>query len=413
MRKFRLFALAAAVALTLCACGGNADNTADTAAETTTAAVTEKEKIDMTGLSGDELRAALIETSFVSRGNTARLEKKLSAAKNGEEITIVYLGGSITEGLNAGAEKCYAKLSADWLSGYTGGKINYVNSGMSGTPSILGNIRAQRDVIDKGADIVFIEFAVNDGYEDDYRKSYESLVRTILKQENNPAVILLFNVIESGHTCREWQSKIGEHYSLPMISPADSLTAAFEAGAMKWSDYSNDGSHPHEWGHALIADMIANYFEKAEIGGDPEIEINPVPLFGNDYEDMIFMDSKNLPVKSMGSFKAGGTLPQFPDGFVYQKGTGNEPLTFDISASRVFIVYREAKSADWGTAEILSDGEHYTTVNANTEGGWNNPTQSLIFKNMIVKDREVGIKMAEGSEDKNFEILGIAYSTVE
>ena len=61
----------------------------------------------------EEFRAAMIARSVVSTGNTARLDKVFTKAENGEDITIAYVGGSITEGYAAGprSPQCYASLS--------------------------------------------------------------------------------------------------------------------------------------------------------------------------------------------------------------------------------------------------------------------------------------------------------------
>ena len=56
----------------------------------------------------------MIERSYVASGDTTRLRRAIDKAKNGEEVSIVYLGGSITEGSNTSPRTtgCYAYLSA-------------------------------------------------------------------------------------------------------------------------------------------------------------------------------------------------------------------------------------------------------------------------------------------------------------
>ena len=45
---------------------------------------------------------AMVERSLLNIGNPYRLQQKIRAAQNGEDITIAYIGGSITEGLDVG-----------------------------------------------------------------------------------------------------------------------------------------------------------------------------------------------------------------------------------------------------------------------------------------------------------------------
>ena len=52
----------------------------------------------------------MVQRSLLSVGNTQRMHKAIEKAKNGEDVTLVYLGGSITEGSAAQPQKtkCYA-----------------------------------------------------------------------------------------------------------------------------------------------------------------------------------------------------------------------------------------------------------------------------------------------------------------
>jgi hypothetical protein len=47
----------------------------------------------------------MIERSYLAAGNTERLHRAIAKAKNGEDVSIVYLGGSITEGSEASPRK--------------------------------------------------------------------------------------------------------------------------------------------------------------------------------------------------------------------------------------------------------------------------------------------------------------------
>ena len=119
---------------------------ATTAAEETT--VTEETEPDYDNMTPEELRKAVVERSLITVGNTERSAAALKKAEQGENITVAYIGGSITEGLTAGPEDCWAKLSYNRLcERFPSVQINYVNAGMSGTPSTLGIIRTERDVL--------------------------------------------------------------------------------------------------------------------------------------------------------------------------------------------------------------------------------------------------------------------------
>ncbi len=303
--------ISAALCLSFSGCGKGAPSPADIS-DTGTAAAETSETTAAVSLSPEEqIHRDMVERSLVSLGNTYRLDNKIAKAADGGTVTVAYLGGSITEGIGApDKESCYAKLSFDALSEVYGGNFEYVNAGVSGTPSILGNLRVQKDVLDYSPDIVFLEFAVNDGMEQIYKESYESLIRTILKQDNEPAVILLFTVTKTGHTCQPHMSELGEYYQLPMISVPDAIQPEIDAGRMTWEDYSADEAHPNAEGHKLVAEFIANYFFHVTIRdlADPLYQMPVLPKFGNPYESAFLAEAdyddsnENLHISETGSF---------------------------------------------------------------------------------------------------------------
>ena len=58
----------------------------------------------------------MMEASVINAGNTYRLAEVMQRASAGEDITIAYLGGSITDGSLANPKEstCYAYLSQQW-----------------------------------------------------------------------------------------------------------------------------------------------------------------------------------------------------------------------------------------------------------------------------------------------------------
>lgn len=61
-------------------------------------------------------------------------------------------------------------------------------------------MRAQNDILSKEADVIFIEFSVNDHPEEIYKKSFESLIKQCLSQPNDPAVIVLITRAKGGYS---------------------------------------------------------------------------------------------------------------------------------------------------------------------------------------------------------------------
>ena len=408
-KKITALFCAAAMTASMTACEKNENETPTE--ETTTATVVE--------LSPEEqLHYDMVQRSFVSFGNTKRIEEKLAKASSGEETTVAYIGGSITEGVGGTADTCYAKLSYDYIAGNygTGDNVKYVNAGLSGTPSILGNLRVEKDVLVHNPDIVFVEFAVNDGGELIYKESFESLVRTILNSENEPAVILLFTVTENGHTCQEHMKQIGEYYELPMISVPDALQPEFDAGRMTWDDYSDDASHPNTNGHALVAEFITNWFKQlnARDAVESEYKIKPIGKFGNAYENAFLAEidydnsNENLTITETGSFAPDTrSIAGFTKGAWVYSGEGTAPMKMTVKGNSLFLVCRRHKNSTTGSFEVYINGDRAAAIDTNHPDGWGDPWAFQVIKWQSVKDMEIEIVPTAESVGKPIEIYAI------
>lgn len=362
----------------------------------------------------EEFRAAMIERSVVSTGNTARLNRVFDKAERGEDVTIAYIGGSITEGYAAGARspQCYASLSAtQFQEDYcAGGAVTCQNNGLSGTPSVLGNLRVSEEVLPSSPDIVFIEFAVNDGMEMDYKVCYESLVRTCLEAENEPAVILLFTYMETGHTCQEQQQEIGEHYDLGMISVRDAILPEMEAGRMAWDEYGDDDVHPSVEGHALVSEFIREYFKEAKSAKkDKSYELPAETFYPNLYQNASLYDASNLKYRD-GDWVPGTSNQRFRAGFVYQPDGSNEPLSFTVTGKTLFLVYKKVNDPSWGMAGVYVNGHLAGIANGYGVNGWGGPAVDLITTEETAGEMQVEIRMLDDHTDRSFEVFAVGVS---
>ncbi len=377
---------------------------------TTTSSTNSTPSIDNV-TSDEDIRQGMFERSLMDLGNLQRMKKFLEKLENGEEVTIGFIGGSITEGMTAGADLCWAKLTyAAFCKEYPKAKINYVNAGMSGTPSVLGNIRAYRDLLYAKPDLVFVEFAVNDGNDQDCKDSYDSLVRTILEQDNNPAVVLYFTVIKSGHTCEKQMSEVGKAYGLPMISLNNVLSVEFAEGRMTWEDYSDDESHPNIWGHEMTKNLMMYMVQQARAkikeGGIGDIEPLPDKWVYNDrFYGMELVDrtnsSDNFTMLSTGNYRTDKiTSLTFPDGWQYiGKPSAAEDMSFSFNGKTLMLIYKCTKSKNAGAFTVIVDGKETGTYTTFANDGWNNPVAVQVFSGDDT-DHEVTVKVADSEGDK-------------
>lgn len=432
MKKFLSIFTAASMLLAMTACSSPADSSASdsssaadssaSAAQTAESSQPGQQESSEAGESSaaptaeaDDARTdyeKMVDRSLLSVGDMTRISDVFQKAQNGEDITVAYIGGSITEGYNAGTTEFYAKTCTDLLQGYFPDiTVTGVNAGISGTPSLLGNLRLERDVLSADPDIVFVEFAVNDGQEADYKNAYESLVRTLLTQEKDIAVVLLFTVLDSGYTCQEHMSKIGANYDLPMISVHDSVYEEIEAGRMTWQDYSNDQSHPNAYGHKCITDFVDNYYQKvlpvvAENVGEVSKEL-PDPVFSAKYMNMHYMDSATMDGVELDGFEQYDTHGSFHNGWMY-RGTDGGSMKFTVECSVLEMVFKANNSDKYGTADIYVDGEKVKSVVSNMSDGWNNPVTAYLIDNDSSAEHTVEIRM-EGGVTQAFFVMAFGY----
>ncbi len=414
MRK-KIFVMCALLTVTLSACGNPVVDSQNTSDDMLEATVTPTETPTPVPLTEEEqLHLDMLERSVISTGNNARMKKVMEKAKNGEDVTIAYIGGSITEGYNAGTTEIYAKLSSDYFreTYATTGKVNYVNAGLSGTPSLLGLIRSDRDIFEAEPDIVFIEFAVNDAQDNQNKAAFESLLRKALMQEQEPAVVLLFSVTEDGYTCQTNMQLIGMNYELPMISVPNAIHPEFEAGRMTWADWANDGSHPNTNGQKLYSEFIIHYFNKVAAEETSPAYVLREKMLNLDYTTMKMADRDSLKVLELGSFKEESGHGAFSKGWgKTATATENNAFVFEIDCRSLFFVYKQANNATFGTAEVYVDGEKMMTISSNHPDGWNNPVPVRIFRDSECKTRKVEVRMQAGDEEKLFSLLAVGYCT--
>jgi len=382
---------------------------AETSTEYTTAAAPSSD------VSMEELREYMINNSLMTTGDTSRMINVMKKAEAGEEITVGFIGGSITEGISAGDDLCYAKLTYNALCEmFPNTKVNYVNAGLSGTPSVLGVVRAERDLFgDKQPDIIFIEYAVNDGGDQQYKDCYESLVKKCLDKENQPAVALLFTVLKNRYSCQPQMAAVGEHYGLPMISVGNALNPCFDGGLLKWESYSDDESHPNIWGHELVKDFLMNYFNKVKAEADAmdkAPEITPLPsdaVYTTKYSNLTLLERDQMTVTNVEGFKETDKLiASFNNGWMYRAKTGAS-ITFTEEFKTLFLVFNCNNSDSYADAEVYIDGELVNTLPSNKPGGWGNPEADCAWVGDECKEHTVEIKVAATDKGQTYGLCGI------
>lgn len=392
-----------------------------------------------------EVYRSMVEGGVFSTGNNARIKAAIQKARDGKDVSLAYIGGSITEGGGYNPNSaCYAEVSANLFKdkfGVDGGKnVHFINAGMSGTPSDIGVVRYERDVLKRlpqgsdHPDILFVEFAVNDSGCETKGGAYEGLIRRALK--SGSAVVLIFSVFNNLNRVEEMNyRKYGTHYDLPMVSTADAIKDVYkENGFYDW--FYNDTLHPNANGYKLMADCIQELMDRIDKEEAEEDNVKDVDAIqavtSSSYEGIKMIDSATTADSdvAISSIKAGGFssvdtgVPTFqymyngkagakwfPANWMHAKDGSSEPLTIDVNCQTLMLVYKETSEKAYGSADLYVDGVKKKTLKCYNSSGWNNGKVCIAIKEETSATHRIELKMAEGDEAKKFTLYAIGYQT--
>ena len=294
----------------------------------------------------DEIYSAMTETALAKTGNTARLYRALERGKTTGDLTVAFIGGSITAGSVAIHGGGYADIAANWLVRHITEGLKYVNAGIGGTDSSFGMARFERDVLSKDPDIIFIEYAVNDYPGRTWLpETFESMVRTALNAEGNPAVVIVLCRGGEGNIAQ--MTAVAELYGIPVVNESGAIGYGIDKGAFTEEFFRPDGTHPEDWGHQVMSDMIEELFRRTldawdsvEAAEAAIVTDLPEPISSARFENLKLVEAEDLDIVSMGSFSFTGE--KYDYGFARAaKSTpdaGREPIVFTVTAKTVLLV---------------------------------------------------------------------------
>ncbi len=315
----------------------------------------------------------------MSAANDSRLKKLLRRAVQGEELTIGFLGGSITQGsLSTQPGNAYAFRVYQWfVDTFPKSKFHYVNGGIGGTDSLYGVARAVTDVLMYQPDFVVVDFSVNDLEVPFRQETYEGVVRKLLAWPSHPAVVLLNNIYyDTGLTAEDDHVAVGDHYGVPHVSIRDSIYRELKAGTYTRPQLSPDGLHPNDFGHGLVAGEIIKLLESVNARREePEEEaVLPSPLTANAYENAQRLTIREVSPELNG-FRADtaektGHLDHWKNGWIGQNP--GDKITFTVDASCIAVQYRKTIRRPALRAQLILDGDtaHPVLLDGNFDEDW-------------------------------------------
>ena len=211
---------------------------------------------------------------FTLRNGFANSYKKL---KNSEDITIAFLGGSITYGVGASdLSKSFRVLVENWLEENYNVNVTGVNAAIPSAASAHGAYCIDTDVLPKNPDIVFIEYAINDKYarskysNEDFSVHMETIVRKIRTIKPDCDIAFLYttdsdiSLTTPLFSQAEVHEEVAKHYGVTTINIGYGLRkskglikgTSTPADEGRWKQFFTDACHTADNGNKVYAEII-------------------------------------------------------------------------------------------------------------------------------------------------------------
>ena len=216
-------------------------------------------------------------------------------ARRGEDLSVVFFGGSLTFSANASDPNVTGirGLMADYLrSRYPAAHFTFHDAAIGGSGSLLGAFRLERDVLSHKPDLVFLDFLCNDGTDDDLLDAtcaYEYLLREMIGR-GIPVEQMFF-------TFRFWAGRgfdpvarlprrnayrrLAEEYGTPDGDVhLSALARDLESGKRTLAEiWPIDGAHPADLGYRYFFEAVREGFERGVADG-AVCRVPAKPVFG-------------------------------------------------------------------------------------------------------------------------------------
>ena len=197
----------------------------------------------------------------------------MAKIRAGQEVTVAYLGGSIT------AANGWRPKTTAWLQKtFPNATFKEIHAAIGGTGSNLGVFRVGRDALQYNPDLLFVEFAVNDGSAapESIWRSMEGIVRQTWRKDPRTDIVFAYTIhksmideVKQGSCPRSASAMemLADFYGIPSVNfqvPVVELLQqdklAFQADKKPdagriW--FTTDGCHPRDEGHEIYLKLMA------------------------------------------------------------------------------------------------------------------------------------------------------------
>ncbi|WP_421829174.1 SGNH/GDSL hydrolase family protein [Larkinella sp.] len=242
----------------------------------------------------------------------AGLPNFFQKAQKGGPVSIAYFGGSITEAGNGWREQ-----SLNWLQQqYPKANLTHINAAIGGTGSDLGVFRLKEHVLVHKPDLVFVEFAVNDGGQQPAKihKAMEGIVRQIWRQNRRTDICFVYTLNapmapallahRMPNSVRAMED-IANHYGIASVHMGLEVIRLDRQGKLIWGGkkedfpdktvFAPDKTHPYsDTGHRLYVEALSKALQQIATVGKPGSHAVPKPFVSDNWENAQMISVQTL-----------------------------------------------------------------------------------------------------------------------
>jgi len=227
--------------------------------------------------------------------------------RDGQPVTVLYLGGSITHANG------WRPRTFDWLkSQYPDAMLTQVDAAVPGTGADFAACRYVQDVLPHRPDLVFFEYRVNGGGGVQAR-AVEGVIRQLWGTDSATDICLVYTIgrwmvpsMEKEGTQTSF-GKIMEEtanvYGIPSIDFAVEVVRRKKEGKLTFQapepiegklHFSRDGVHPGDAGHELYKEIVARSLAAMKDMGTPGPHTLPSPSL----QEQHLRDATIIPISA-------------------------------------------------------------------------------------------------------------------
>ncbi len=319
---------------------------------------------------------------FQARGGLPNTFAKL---KSGKPVTVAYFGGSIT------AMEGWRTMTFQWFQKtWPKTAFTQIDATIGGTGSDLGVFRMQQDVLAHKPDLIFVEFAVNDGGADpaSIYRGMEGIVRQAWKADPRTDICFVYtfangqqNDLDKGLFPRASSAddRLADYYGIPSVSVAMKTAELARAGKLNFTPqkdaagkeiaapegvilFSHDGVHPDRGGHEVYTQVVTDALKQMEPNARSKAHKLPKPMQADNWEQakLVPLEPSILSAGWVHIDTASGLGQAFHNRMpaMWEARKPGETLTFRFKGTAVKLY--DIIGPDGGMALITVDGKART-----------------------------------------------------